>query len=69
MLFRVSRARRTDDPWFRMLIFSAGAVLAAAGIIFDIGWLVTVAIVVLGAGMVIGIITRRRQEHTGDDDA
>lgn len=61
-MFRVSRSRRTDDPALRMILFAAGAVLGLAGIILDVGLLVTAGIVVLGIGMVVGIVQKRKAE-------
>jgi hypothetical protein len=68
MVVRVSRRRRADDPGPRMLLFAVGAVLALAGILFDIAWLVAVATVILGVGMVLGIVARRRDDHGEDLD-
>lgn len=64
-MFRASRARRSDDPGLRMLLFAIGAVLGIAGMIFVIDWLVTAGIIVLGIGMVAGIRERRRGEGDG----
>ena len=54
MIFRPSRTRR-DDRFLneKMLIFSVGAVCAIAGIAFELGWLVYVAIGILAIGMLL----------------
>lgn len=48
----IDRTPREDDPWLRLKVgsFSAGAVLALAGIYFDSGWMIWVAIGVLALG-------------------
>jgi hypothetical protein len=63
-MFRVSRSGRSDDHTrdARVALFVAGATAALAGIAFDIGWLVTVAIALLACGMLLGILERRRAD-------
>lgn len=68
MVIRVSRTRRADEPGPRMLLFTLGAVAALAGILFDIAWLVAGATVILGVGMVLGIVARRRADHVEETD-
>jgi len=64
-VFRPSRSVRGPDPWlpYRTALFVAGAACGLGGMAFDIGWLVTVGIVLLGMGVVVGLIARRRAER------
>lgn len=61
-MFRPSRERREDDRWLpaKTIILAAGAVLGLAGIMFDIGVLVTAGTIVLGAGLLVVAAGRRR---------
>jgi hypothetical protein len=54
MIFRPSRTRG-DDRFLdaKVLIFTAGAACGLAGIAFDLGWLIYVAIGVLGIGLLL----------------
>lgn len=61
MLFRASRDRRKADRWLdlRMLLFGIGGGTAMVAMIFDVGWLVYVAIGVLFVAVILGLLARR----------
>jgi len=61
VLFRASREDRKGDRWLdlRLLLFVVGAAFAMIAIMLDIAWLVWVAIAVLFAGMILGLVRRR----------
>jgi len=63
-VFRPSRERRGEDPWLphRTLLFVAGAAAGMAGMALNLEWLVTAAIVLLGAGVAAGLLLRRVRE-------
>ena len=60
MIFRPSRTRG-DDRFLdaKMLIFTLGAALALAGMAFELGWLVYVAIAVLVVGLLLRFVRNR----------
>ena len=60
MIFRPSRTR-SNDPFVgeKMLAFSIGAVLAVTGIVFDLGWLIYVAIGVLVLGFLLRFVPKK----------
>jgi hypothetical protein len=62
-VFFMRRSRGGPDPFLthKMVAFAAGAVLALAGIALDVGWLVTAAILVLVATMIITRIAAARR--------
>jgi hypothetical protein len=69
--FRPTRTRRRDDPFLRhkVLLFSLGAGCAFAGMIFDAAWLVTTGIVILVVGVILRLLTERRERMADDQEA
>ncbi|MFW6202654.1 MAG: hypothetical protein ACOC8B_08745 [Gemmatimonadota bacterium] len=61
MPFRPSRERRGPDPHLdvKIIVFVVGAALAVVGIAMEIEWLVTVAIAVLAAGVLLRFLRPR----------
>lgn len=63
-MFRPSRSRSGEhDPYvhWKMRIFGAGAALAFAGMGIGLEWLVWAGIVVLGVGLVLRFLPRRKE--------
>lgn len=53
---------------WRIRIFGVGAIVGLFGVFADVEWMVTVAIVVLGIGLVLGLLNRRRSVTLDDED-
>jgi hypothetical protein len=63
----LDRRRRSDSPWvvdWKIRLFVIGAALAVAGIITQIDWLVTSAIVILIIGFALRLLPRGADEET-----
>ncbi len=67
-MLRLDRSRRTGRhlTW-KVRLFSAGAVLALAGIFLDDRWITGVAIVVLTAGVALRFLTGDGEGESGED--
>jgi hypothetical protein len=66
MVLRTDRSDRSGaDPTLnaRILLFCFGAGCAVAGIWANIGWLITLGIVVLAAGVLLRLITERQRRE------
>lgn len=65
------RKRRKSDPWLGLKVgsFSAGAVIALAGIYFDEGWIVWTAVAVLLIGFAARFLPGSSEEREPDGDA
>ena len=67
-MFRLDRSRSAGRHLvWRVRLFSAGAVLALAGIFLDDRWITGVAIVVLTAGMALRFRSGGGAEESGED--
>ncbi|TVP77349.1 MAG: hypothetical protein EA352_03795 [Gemmatimonadales bacterium] len=65
------RERRADRyPWleWKVRLFSAGAVLAVAGIVMEIDWVVWLAVVVLAAAFLVRFLPGGRGEVVDEDE-
>jgi len=64
MIFRASRGNRGRDRFLEIkaLLLVTGASIGIAGMISERSWLVTIAIIVVAAGMVLRLIERRKDE-------
>jgi hypothetical protein len=67
-MFFVRRNRRGPDPHLglKTTAFTIGAALALAGMVFELGWLITAAIVLLAATLIGARVARARRSN-GDD--
>ncbi|MFW6080041.1 MAG: hypothetical protein ACODAE_10495 [Gemmatimonadota bacterium] len=63
MPFRPSRERRGPDPHLdvKIIVFVVGAVLAVVGIGTEIDWLISIAIAILAAGVLLRFLRPRRE--------
>jgi hypothetical protein len=63
-MFRVSRERSGEDRFFaiKVVLLVVGGALGVAGMVYEIGWLVWAAIVVVGAGIILRLIAGRRSD-------
>ena len=63
MLFRTNRSgARVGGPYFqwKLRLFALGAACALCGLYLARGWIVALALAILAAGSVLGLIERRR---------
>jgi hypothetical protein len=70
-LFRPSRERRAgEDPYLlpKMMLFVAGAIFALIGMATEREWVLGVALLTLGFGMLLRILSRDRDAPSGDAD-
>lgn len=69
-MFFARNYRGGPDPHLRIksVVFVVGAALALGGMVFEVGWLVTVAIVLLAAALIGARIARGRRAD-GQDTA
>jgi hypothetical protein len=63
-MFRVSRERSGEDRFFavKAAMLVIGAAVGIAGMVYQIGWLVWAAIVIVGTGIILRLIAARRRE-------
>jgi hypothetical protein len=67
-MLRLNRSRRAGRHLgWKVRLFSAGAVLALAGIFLNDRWITGVAIVVLTAGMALRFLPVGRDEESEED--
>jgi membrane associated rhomboid family serine protease len=67
-MLRPDRARRGPDRTlrWRMALLGTGAVLGLAGMYWSRSVLITAGIVALAAGLVLGVVSRRREQERDD---
>jgi hypothetical protein len=61
-LFRPSRERRDgEDPYLlqKMMLFVAGAIFGIIGMVTERTWVISIALLTLGFGMLLRILGRR----------
>ena len=64
-MLRPDRRRRSADPTLphRMALLAVGAVLGLAGMLWQRPILTSAGIIVLAAGLLLGVVSRRRAQN------
>ena len=62
-MFRATRDNRGEDRYFEIkaIVLVLGASLGIAGMVYEIGWLIWAAIVVVAAAIILRLIVDRKK--------